>query len=80
MKKRNIPYKTFRLDLGNGESHWFIRLGASGDGDIIDLTADQTDDSYDYEKAKGRSPRKTPHMQYGMSMQAEVLARMMQLL
>lgn len=80
MKKRGVPHKTFRLDLGGGESHWFIRLGTEGDDEIIDLTADQIDDRYSYKKAKPRGLQKNQHMRYGMSDQAEELARKMKLL
>jgi hypothetical protein len=80
MKRRSIPHKVFRLDCGNGESHWFIRLGQEGEGEIVDLTADQSDDPFNYEKANCRGFQINQHMQHGMSNRAEALARMMKLL
>jgi hypothetical protein len=80
MKCSAVEHKVFRLDYGNGESHWFIRLGKEGDGDIVDLTADQIDDIYDYKKAKRKGFNKNKHMKYGMSTRAEDLAKMMQIL
>ena len=80
MKKHSVPHKTYRLDLGNDESHWFVRLGKEGDGEIIDLTADQTDEDYDYENAERKEPYINQHSRTRMSDRAEELARMMNLL
>jgi hypothetical protein len=80
MKSNTVEHKVFRLNLENGESHWFIRLGKEGDGEIIDLTADQIDDMYEYKKAKRKGFNKNKHMKYGMSGKAEELAKMMQII
>lgn len=80
MKSRGIQHKTYRLDLGNGESHWFIKLGDDGQGEIIDLTADQTDDPYEYDKARPKGFQKNRHMKYGISKKAEELARKLHIL
>lgn len=81
LKKRKVPHKTFRLARGDGIPHWFIRLGEEGDGDIIDLTADQTDEDFKYGDAKPKAPQINKHMKkYGMSKRAEEIARKMQLL
>ena len=81
LKKRNVPHKTFRLAMEDGGSHWFIRLGQEGDGAIIDLTADQIDNPFNYEKANPKSPRINQHMKkYGISKGAEAIAGKMQLL
>lgn len=74
LKRRGVPHKTYRLDCGNGDSHWFIRLGKDALGEIIDLTADQIDGTFDYEKGKSRGFQINRHMKYGMSKAAEKLA------
>jgi hypothetical protein len=80
MKCRDILHKVFRIDCGNGESHWFVRLGKEGEGEIVDLTADQSDDPFDYEKAQRRGFQRNRQMHYGMSTKAETLAKKMELL
>jgi hypothetical protein len=80
MKSRGILHKAYRLDCGNGESHWFIRVGNGGNGAIIDLTADQSDEAIKYDEAKPRGFQKNSHMQYGMSKQAVELAKKLHIL
>jgi hypothetical protein len=80
LNKRGVAHKAYYIDFGNGETHWFIRLGRDGSGEIIDLTADQIDAIFDYESGKPKGFHKNRYMKYGISKAAENLAGNMNLL
>ena len=64
--------QTYRLVTGDKESHWFVK---TPNGEIIDPTADQFDESPDYGKAKKRGLIPVPNEK--MSEAARKLARLL---
>lgn len=61
--------RTYRIDLGNGDSHYFLR---DPQGNVIDLTSDQFDALPDYDKGKPR-PFMTSHLSKRAKKLAELL-------
>lgn len=59
----------FRMETGEGKSHWFIK---DSEGNIIDLTADQFDEPIDYSQAKPANFR-TKHISKRGRVLAELL-------